>query len=323
MSEQPPKETLEEEVRQQLDEKLAAKRRAFPKVTETPVETPAETPAETAAFEAEIRHKIDEKIRRKKAAKTKMPKRDKETSGDPGKVPGKKTAGKSKLGDPVKKKKKPAVSRAIAKQLQSAPEDKKKNAKIETERAKIDQHFRRRQFLLYVAITVGTILLAVFIVMVSSGKIDLKNLSFSSSVVPAAVDNSTESSSPGWRKFVSSIDEMIADAEAAGDAGKLQETIFRVVAFGENYPADKAQADKKITAISSAYFELTGDLPYRNREGMPEPTLNMESVDAVLGTLQAPDRVDVAPAIDVPDPLPDAPLAPDVPQETDDSDFFD
>jgi hypothetical protein len=319
MSEQQPKETLEEEVRQQLDEKLDAKRRAFPKVTETPVGTPAET----AALEAEIRHKIDEKIRRKKAGKTKIPKRDKETSGDPGKVPGKKTAGKSKLGEPVKKKKKPAVSRAIAKQLQRAPEDKKKNAKIETERAKIDQHFRRRQLLIYVAITVGTILLAAFIVMVSSGKIDLENLSFSSSVVPAAVDNSTESSSPGWRKFVSSIDEMIADAEAAGDAGKLQETIFRVGAFGANYPADKAQADKKITAISSAYFELTGDLPYSNREGMPEPTLNMESADAVLGTLQAPDRVDVAPAIDVPDPLPDAPLAPDVPQETDDSDFFD
>ena len=75
----------------------------------------------------------------------------------PGAGKGAKPAGKGTASGAARGKKKPAVNATIAKQLQSATGNKKHAARLLEEKQVIDRHFRKRQMVIYVVITMATI----------------------------------------------------------------------------------------------------------------------------------------------------------------------
>ena len=81
----------------------------------------------------------------------------------PGAGKGAKPAGKGTASGAARGKKKPAVNATIAKQLQSATGNKKHAARLLEEKQVIDRHFRKRQMVIYVVITMATITAAIAI----------------------------------------------------------------------------------------------------------------------------------------------------------------
>jgi hypothetical protein len=146
----------------------------------------------------------------------------------PGAGKGAKPAGKGTASGAARGKKKPVVNATIAKQLQSSTGNKKHAARLREEKQVIDSHFRKRQMVIYVMITMATIAAAIAILQATRNRDNStpveprnKNLPLATVVQPAPPPDDPSQAiepSPAMRALMGEAKELVA-------VGKFKESI--------------------------------------------------------------------------------------------------